>query len=159
MTDCCRLQWQRLTHDRPDLSSEKAPQKRQNSNFEKKKSGQKSQIWLDTKTYWLTDRQSKCDFDLVDGSVRCGSLRSALDYSCRPHSRTARQWPHNYTTSIYRLLRSAHAMPDKTWLHGAQSASHHSLLKAFRFASSFPRLTVLAFHVESDRTTLWVLNV
>jgi hypothetical protein len=39
------------------LVREGAPQ-RQGSNFEKKNSGQKSQIGLDTKTYWLTDRQS-----------------------------------------------------------------------------------------------------
>jgi hypothetical protein len=26
-------------------------------------SGDKPQTWLDTKTYWLTDRQSQCDFD------------------------------------------------------------------------------------------------
>jgi hypothetical protein len=39
------------------LVREGAP-KRQDSNFKKKISGQKSQIWLDTKTYWLTDRQS-----------------------------------------------------------------------------------------------------
>jgi hypothetical protein len=40
-------------------ASERAPKKkkRQDSNFEKKISGQKSQIGLDTKTYWLTDRQ------------------------------------------------------------------------------------------------------
>jgi hypothetical protein len=43
----------RLTNDRPDLSSERAPQIRQDCNFQKKKniSGQKSQIGLDTKTY------------------------------------------------------------------------------------------------------------
>jgi hypothetical protein len=39
------------------LVREGAP-KRQDSSFEKKNSGQKSQIGLDTKTYWLTDRQS-----------------------------------------------------------------------------------------------------
>jgi hypothetical protein len=38
-------------HNRPDLSSKRAPQKRQDSNFEKEISGQKSQIGLDTKTY------------------------------------------------------------------------------------------------------------
>jgi hypothetical protein len=47
-----------LTNDRPDLSSERAPQIRQDCNFQKKKkskiSGQKSQIGHDTKTYWLT---------------------------------------------------------------------------------------------------------
>jgi hypothetical protein len=40
----------RLTNDRPDLSSERVPQIRQDCNF-KKTSGQKSQIGLDTKTY------------------------------------------------------------------------------------------------------------
>jgi hypothetical protein len=46
------------------LVREGAP-KRQDRNFEEKRiSGQKSQIGLDTKTYWLTDRQSQCDFDL-----------------------------------------------------------------------------------------------
>jgi hypothetical protein len=48
----------RLTNDRPDLSSERAPQIRQDCNFKKKKiSGQKSQIGLHTKMNWLTDRQ------------------------------------------------------------------------------------------------------
>jgi hypothetical protein len=39
------------------LVREGAP-KRQDSNFEKKISDQKSQIGLDTKKNWLTDRQS-----------------------------------------------------------------------------------------------------
>jgi hypothetical protein len=40
------------TNDRPDLSSERALQIRQDCNFQKKNiSGQKSQIGLDTKTY------------------------------------------------------------------------------------------------------------
>jgi hypothetical protein len=57
LTDYCRL-----TNDRPDLSSERAPQIRHDCNLKKKKkkntiSGQKSQIGLDTKTNWLTDRQ------------------------------------------------------------------------------------------------------
>jgi hypothetical protein len=49
-----------------DLSSERAPQKWQDCNFEreKKKSMVKSPIiQLNTKTYWLTDRHSQCDFD------------------------------------------------------------------------------------------------
>jgi hypothetical protein len=56
-----------------DLSSEREPQIRQDCNFQKKKiSGQKSQIGLDTKTYWLTDRQlqsnSDSDSDYVHAS-------------------------------------------------------------------------------------------
>jgi hypothetical protein len=50
-TDCND---KRLTDDRPDLSSERAPQIRQDCNLKKKQkniSGQKSQIGLDTKTY------------------------------------------------------------------------------------------------------------
>jgi hypothetical protein len=53
----------RLTDDRLDLSSERALQIGQDCNFQRKKkkknniSGQKSEIGLDTKTYWLTDRQ------------------------------------------------------------------------------------------------------
>jgi hypothetical protein len=47
-----------MTHDRPDLSSERAPQKDKAVTLKKKISGQKSQIGLDTKTYWLTGRQS-----------------------------------------------------------------------------------------------------
>jgi hypothetical protein len=40
------------------------PQKKwHDSNLQKKISGQKSQIGFDTTTYWLTDRQSQCDFD------------------------------------------------------------------------------------------------
>jgi hypothetical protein len=40
------------------------PNKRQDRNFKKKKSLVKCPIFgLDTKTYWLTDRQSQCDFD------------------------------------------------------------------------------------------------
>jgi hypothetical protein len=44
----------RLTKDRPDLSSERAPQIRQDCNFQQQQkniSGQKSQTGLDTKTY------------------------------------------------------------------------------------------------------------
>jgi hypothetical protein len=41
----------RLTKDRPDLSSERAPPKDRTVNLKKKISGQKSQIGLDTKTY------------------------------------------------------------------------------------------------------------
>jgi hypothetical protein len=42
----------RLTNDGPDLSSERAPQIRQDCNLKKKYiSGQKFQIGLDTKTY------------------------------------------------------------------------------------------------------------
>jgi hypothetical protein len=48
----------RLTNDRPDLSSERAPHRDKTVTLKKKKSGQKSQIGLDTKTYWLADRQS-----------------------------------------------------------------------------------------------------
>jgi hypothetical protein len=62
------------TYDRPDLSSERAPQKGQDNNFVKKKSLVKSpRFGLDTKTYWLTDRQSQCDFDLCQcgAAVRC----------------------------------------------------------------------------------------
>jgi hypothetical protein len=39
------------------LVREVAP-KKQDSNYEKKICGQKPQIGLDTKTYWLTDRRS-----------------------------------------------------------------------------------------------------
>jgi hypothetical protein len=47
-----------LTDDRPDLSSERAPPNDRTVAFKKKIiSGQKPQIGLDTKTYWLTDRQ------------------------------------------------------------------------------------------------------
>jgi hypothetical protein len=48
LTDYCRL-----TNDRPDLSSERAPPNDKRVTFQKKKiiSGQKSQIGLDTKTY------------------------------------------------------------------------------------------------------------
>jgi hypothetical protein len=54
-----------MTHDISDLSSERSPPKETRSNFGGGGgiSGQKSQIGLDTKTYWLTDRQSQCDFD------------------------------------------------------------------------------------------------
>jgi hypothetical protein len=42
----------RLTKDRPDLSSKRAPPNDRTVTFKKKKiSGQKSQIGLDTKTY------------------------------------------------------------------------------------------------------------
>jgi hypothetical protein len=38
-------------------------QKRQDSNFEKKNLVKSPIFGLDTKTYWLTDRQSQFDFD------------------------------------------------------------------------------------------------
>jgi hypothetical protein len=75
----------RLTHDRPDLSSERAPQKWQDCNFKKKKSLVKSPIFgLDTKTYWLTDRQSQCDFDF-DLREWCLSPSWSGTYSVEPN--------------------------------------------------------------------------
>jgi hypothetical protein len=50
--------YKRLINDRPDLSSERAPHRDKIVNLKKKISGQKSQIGFDTKTYWLTGRQS-----------------------------------------------------------------------------------------------------
>jgi hypothetical protein len=58
-----RIQWQRLTHDRPDLSSERAPQKDKTVILKKKSLVKCPRFWLDTKIYWLTDRQSQCDFE------------------------------------------------------------------------------------------------
>jgi hypothetical protein len=48
MANYCRLQWQRLTHDRPDLSSERGPppKKWQDCNFKKKISSQSVAMWL-----------------------------------------------------------------------------------------------------------------
>jgi hypothetical protein len=48
-------------HDRPTLSSERAPHKKtkkRNNHDESLKSGHGPQKGLDTKTDWLTDRQS-----------------------------------------------------------------------------------------------------
>jgi hypothetical protein len=46
----------------------------------KKTSGHKAQMWLDTKTYWLTDRQSQCDFDFdFDFDLIVGVLRRQLE--------------------------------------------------------------------------------
>jgi hypothetical protein len=55
MIDCCRLQWQRLTHDKPDLSSERVPQKDKTVTL-KKKSLVKSPRLCSTPrhTDWLT---------------------------------------------------------------------------------------------------------
>jgi hypothetical protein len=50
--------WETRPHVR-----EGAPKKDKTVTLKKKNSGQKSQIGLDTKTYWLTDRQTQCDFD------------------------------------------------------------------------------------------------
>jgi hypothetical protein len=54
-----------MTNDRPALSSERT---RQDDSYCKGQtcdltSGHESQTGLDTKTDWLTDRQSQCDFD------------------------------------------------------------------------------------------------
>jgi hypothetical protein len=54
-----------MTNDRPALSSERT---RQDDSYCKGQtcdltSGYESQMGLDTKTDWLTDRQSQCDFD------------------------------------------------------------------------------------------------
>jgi hypothetical protein len=65
------VMWLTLTWQKTDewqtrpLGREVTPQ-RQSSKFEKKNnSGYKSQSGLDTKTYWLTDRRSQCDFDFA----------------------------------------------------------------------------------------------
>jgi hypothetical protein len=53
--DCIDKDWQMTD---PTSRQRGRPQKRQDSNFENKNiCGQKSQIGLDTKTYWLTDCQ------------------------------------------------------------------------------------------------------
>jgi hypothetical protein len=67
-----RLQWQRLTHDRPDLSSERPPQKDKTVTLKKKSLVKSPRFGLDTKTYWLTDCQSQCDFDFVVSSGPAG---------------------------------------------------------------------------------------
>jgi hypothetical protein len=56
-----------LTKDRPALSWERAPhKKKQDRNCQRVLNiWSKPQMGLDTKTYWLTDRQSQCDFDLT----------------------------------------------------------------------------------------------
>jgi hypothetical protein len=46
---------------------------------------------LDTKTYWLTDRQSQCDFDFDEGSDRVtdfnwGQLRKIVATETREQS-------------------------------------------------------------------------
>jgi hypothetical protein len=56
-----------LTNDRPDLSSERAPQMDRTASFTKKKtSGHEPQLGLDTKTNRLTDRQLQHDFDFEE---------------------------------------------------------------------------------------------
>jgi hypothetical protein len=58
------------TKDRPVLSSERAAHK---SKTVLSNSNEYLVMSLDTKTYWLTDRQSQCDFDLtelVQGQLR-----------------------------------------------------------------------------------------
>jgi hypothetical protein len=54
-----------MTNDRPALSSERTRQDDSHCNGQTwdLASGHESQTGLDTKTDWLTDRQSKCDFD------------------------------------------------------------------------------------------------
>jgi hypothetical protein len=49
------------------LVREGAPQK-QDRNCQRVVSGHEPQMGLDVKTYWLTDRQSQCDFDLSEFS-------------------------------------------------------------------------------------------
>jgi hypothetical protein len=61
------------TKDRPVFSSETAPHGNKNVTVRQKQiSGHEPQMRLDTKTYWLTDRQSQCDFDFWE-DVRVGS--------------------------------------------------------------------------------------
>jgi hypothetical protein len=51
---------------RPVLSSERAPHKNKTVTVKELQiSGHEPQMGLDTRTYWLTDRQSQCDFDLL----------------------------------------------------------------------------------------------
>jgi hypothetical protein len=60
----------------------------------KKISGQKSQIGLDTKTYWLTGRQSQCDcdcdfdFDLSSCTATEHKLETYLSWSARIQAST-----------------------------------------------------------------------
>jgi hypothetical protein len=50
-------------HDRPDLSSERAPQQDKTVTLKKKTLVKCPRFGLNTKTYRLTDRQSQCDSD------------------------------------------------------------------------------------------------
>jgi hypothetical protein len=54
-----------MTNDRPALLSERTRQDDSHCNGQTcdLTSGNEYQTGLDTKTDWLTDRQSKCDFD------------------------------------------------------------------------------------------------
>jgi hypothetical protein len=67
-----RLRWREpaaYTKDKTVLSSQRAPHKNKTATGTQSEiSGPEPQMGLDTKTYWLTDRQSQCnfDFDLVD---------------------------------------------------------------------------------------------
>jgi hypothetical protein len=64
MTDYCRLKNKTDTWQTRPLVREGAPKNDKTETFKKKKSLVKSPIFgLDTKTYWLTDRQSQSDFD------------------------------------------------------------------------------------------------
>jgi hypothetical protein len=59
--DYGRLQWQKLTHDRPDLSSERAPQKDKTVTLKKKKFWSNAPYLVSTPRH--TDCQSQRDFD------------------------------------------------------------------------------------------------
>jgi hypothetical protein len=40
-------------------------------------------MWLDTKTYWLTDRQSQCDFDFdFDFDYVGESFQTNIEFPC-----------------------------------------------------------------------------
>jgi hypothetical protein len=79
------------------LVREGAPQKQdRNCQALKKISGHEPQMGLDTKTYWLTDRQSQCDFDF--------DLIQAVSsqFSDSPWS----EWTEEYPAVYLRLFKS-----------------------------------------------------
>jgi hypothetical protein len=83
-----RLWWQgtvAYSKDRPILSSERAPHKKQDCNCQ----NSNKYLVMSPKTYWLTDHQSQCDsdFDLNQGSDRV-QLRAVARNSSGESMRT-----------------------------------------------------------------------
>jgi hypothetical protein len=90
------------THDRPDLSSERASQKDKTVTLKKRK--KKSLVkcprfGLDTKTYWLTDSQSQCDSDFEyseKSSAHVHTCRQVVQKQCKDRCLTF----HTFNTHI-----------------------------------------------------------
>jgi hypothetical protein len=80
MTNDLLLHTMTLTKDRPVLSSDRGPHLDRTVTIKQELiSSREPQMGPDTKTDWLTDRQSQCDFDLKIRRWKGAAIQRGLE--------------------------------------------------------------------------------